>query len=89
MDPIVVPAIVYATGFVLNTVKTMDQNGSDEMETYRKNVEFQKEQAHRSEYAAYWTGCRTGLFYGIVDSTIWPVKFTTFMIYLWRKNTKS
>lgn len=84
-----VPAVVYGAGVALNTMINMHQYGVDEMETYTKNQEVQKEQAHRSEYTAYWSGCRTGLLYSVVDSVIWPVKLTAFAVYLIRKNANT
>lgn len=82
----IVPAIVYMSGVVVNTMINMHQYGIDEMSIYNKNQEVQKEQDHRSEYKAYWSGCRTGLLFSAVDSIIWPVKLSTFAFYLIRKN---
>jgi hypothetical protein len=84
-----VPVAIYGAGVIMNTLITMDQTGSDELDTYRKNTEFQKEQAHRSEYTAYWKGCRNGLIYGLFESAIWPVKLGTFVVYLLRKNANT
>ena len=84
----VVPALVYGAGVAVNTLINMHQNGCDEQETYNKNQESQRDQAHRSEYTAYWSGCRDGLLFSVIDSIIWPVKLTAFAVYLLRKNAK-
>ena len=83
----VVPAIVYISGVAINTMINMHQYGTDEMSIYNRNHEVQKEQEHRSEYKAYWSGCRTGLLFSVIDSVIWPVKASAFAFYLIRKNS--
>ncbi len=85
----VLPIAIYGAGIAINTLINMHQYGLDELETYNKNEEVQKEQIHRSEYKAYWSGCRTGLLYSLVDSVIWPIKLSAFAFYLVRKNASS
>jgi hypothetical protein len=85
----IIPAIVYGTGVVINTLINMHQYGVDEMSIYKRNQEVQKEQEHRSEYKAYWSGCRAGLLYSAIDSIIWPVKLSAFAFYLIRKNANT
>jgi len=84
----VLPLAIYGSGMAINTLINMHQYGLDELETYNKNKEVQKEQIHRSEYTAYWSGCRIGLIYSAIDSLIWPIKFSAFAFYLVRKNSE-
>jgi hypothetical protein len=84
----ILPLAVYGGGMAINTLINMHQYGLDELETYNKNKEVQKEQVHRSEYTAYWSGCRTGLLYSAIDSVIWPIKLSAFAFYLVRKNSE-
>lgn len=85
----IIPAAVYTMGFVVNSLRGMDQNGSEEVQIYKKNAEIKKEQSYRSEYEAYWHGCKNGFVYSLIDSAVWPVKVGYFALYLVRKNANS
>jgi hypothetical protein len=84
-----IPFIVYGAGFLITEIICIENSGNDEAVSYKKNMENQREVNHRSEYAAFWSGCKTGMFSGLIDAAIWPIKLTTFAVYLIRKNSKS
>jgi hypothetical protein len=77
----VIPVICYATGFALHTAATMNRNGKQEVETYKKKLDVGMDQLHKSPFEAYWSGCKTALSYGIVDSIIWPIKSIAFFYF--------
>ena len=82
----IVPAVAYACGFIIHTVRNMNVVGKNERDEYIKNMETQKETPYKTKFEAYWNGCRNGLFYGIVDSAIWPVKAAAFLYFVVRNN---
>lgn len=79
-----IPRAIYGSGFLVHSMLMMNTTGKYERDEYIKNMETQKETSYRSKFDAYWNGCRNGLFYGFIDSVIWPVKVMTFLYFVIR-----